>query len=82
MAFSRQFETYQHYKGGIYLLLTEGLHTETEETLVIYVCAVSGRTFCRPKEMFFGDVQKENYTGPRFRKLPKTDDKTTCKKLK
>jgi len=27
---------YQHYKGGIYTLITLAVHTETDERLVIY----------------------------------------------
>lgn len=66
----RQFSTFQHYKGGVYLKLCEAMHTETEEAMVVYACAVSGMVFCRPKKMFEGQVEDESYTGPRFIPLP------------
>lgn len=68
-----KFETYQHYKGGLYIKLYEALHTETEETLVIYMCAVRGGIFARPKDMFCEDIQEGDYSGPRFRRLPPFD---------
>lgn len=77
----RQFGTYQHYKGGIYLKLCEALHTETDETLVVYVCAVSGRTFCRPKAMFEENLHEDGYNGPRFLPLPNDTERQERKKV-
>lgn len=74
-----QFETYQHYKGGLYFKLCEALHTETEETLVVYACAVRGEVFCRPKDMFYADITEGNYSGPRFRLIPRNLDKESAK---
>lgn len=68
-----KFETYQHYKGGLYLKLHEALHTETNETMVIYVCAVRGEVFARPKDMFYADIQEGDYSGPRFKRIPDFD---------
>lgn len=71
----RQFQTYQHHKGGIYVKLCEALHTETEEIMVIYTCALSGAVYCRPKAMFDEIVTTPEYTGPRFIPLPQTTTK-------
>jgi hypothetical protein len=76
------FETYQHFRGGMYIKLCEAMHTETEEDMVVYVCAVSGRTFCRPKAMFFETITEGDYTGPRFLRLPENTTKEERKKLK
>jgi hypothetical protein len=62
--------TYQHFKGGLYIKLCEAKHTESEETLVIYASAVTGEVYARPKSMFYGQVEKENYKGPRFIVIP------------
>ena len=68
-----KFETYQHYKGGLYLKLHEALHTETEEMMVVYACSVRGEVFVRPKDMFYADIQEGDYTGPRFKPIPDCD---------
>lgn len=77
----RQFKTFQHYKGGLYTKLCEALHTETEETLIVYVCAVSGQTFCRPKAMFEETVCEGSYVGPRFIPLPDGTARDERKKI-
>lgn len=77
----RQFDIYTHYKGGLYSKICEARHTETEEDLVVYMCAVSGDVFARPKAMFYEDVETAAYNGPRFRKVKYTADKTQRKAL-
>ena len=79
---NRQFSTYQHYQGGVYFKLAEALHTETEEMLVIYTCAVSGVVFARPKEMFEEQITTPEYTGPRFIPMPVSTTKAQRKKLR
>jgi len=78
----RQFKSVQHYKGGIYLILGEALHTETEEVMVIYVCAAGGEMFCRPKSMFEEMVDTPGYKGPRFIPLPDAMSKEERKKVR
>lgn len=78
----RQFNTYQHYKGGIYVKLCEALGTEDEQTYVVYTCVLSGRTYCRPKAMFEEVVTTPGYTGPRFIPLPQTTTKTQRQSLR
>jgi len=74
--------TYQHFKGGIYVKLCEAKHSETGEMLVIYACAVSGEIFARPKAMFYEHVETEGYSGPRFIVIPPISSKESKKKLK
>lgn len=76
----RQFETFQHYKGGLYLKLGEARHCDTEEVLVVYVCAVSGDMWARPKAMFEGTLEHEGRTVRRFMPVPYTDDKEVKKR--
>lgn len=50
--------THQHYKGGLYRKIGEGIHTETEEKLVYYVNEFpygdEEIIFARPTGMFYG----------------------------
>ena len=82
MSQSRQFPTYQHYKGGIYLKLSEATHTETDEQLTVYMCAVSGLVWCRPTKMFNEILDEDGYKGPRFIPLPQVTTKTQRQSLK
>lgn len=60
--------THQHYKGGLYQFVGDGIHTETEEPLTGYwhVHPYDRRFYARPLEMFHGEHKDEL---PRFRKL-------------
>lgn len=64
---------YRHYKGGEYLVVGEALHTETEQTLVLYRSvrdgAVSDRLFARPADMFAETVEIDGARVPRFAPL-------------
>jgi hypothetical protein len=57
---------YEHYKGGIYYLIGSAEHTETNEKLVVYLDQ-NGKTWVRPKEMFFGKVKFGDLVKPRFK---------------
>lgn len=46
---------FRHYKGGLYKVIGEVIHTETEEKLVTYEDQYAV-LWARPKEMFFGTV--------------------------
>lgn len=70
----RFYKTYRHYKGGLYLKLCDALHTETNEMMTVYVCAVRGTVYTRPKAMFDEMVTTADYTGPRF--IPMAEDLT------
>lgn len=60
---------YKHYKGGIYLYLGEGRHTETFEQCVVYMSVKNGDIWFRPKEMFYGTVEVDGKIVPRFEEL-------------
>ena len=63
---------YKHFKGSIYEVLGEGVHTETKELLVLYKSFSgsdkypAGTIWARPKEMFLDNVKRKDYEGPRF----------------
>jgi len=59
---------YQHYKGGIYTLITFAQHTENNEDLVIYQNK-DGEVFARPHDMFFGDVEVDGIMVERFKEI-------------
>lgn len=58
----------RHYKGGIYEYLYEGVHTESEEVLIVYKDA-DEKIWLRPKYMFFSDVVVDDSLVPRFDKI-------------
>lgn len=52
----------QHFKGGLYFILGFGLHTETNEEMVIYFkLSENDITYIRPLEMFMSKVDKEKH---------------------
>ena len=59
---------YRHFKGGLYVVTGTALHTESEETLVIYHSQdETGRWYARPRTMFgdqvfFGGELKLRFT--------------------
>lgn len=61
---------YQHYKGNRYELLGVGLHTETEEKMVVYKGLYAPyQIWIRPYDMFFEMVVIDGVETPRFKKL-------------
>jgi hypothetical protein len=78
---TRQYATYRHYKGGIYIKMAEAMHTETGEPLTVYICALSGMVFCRPTASFTDMVNTPDYQGPRFIALPDNTTKAQRKSL-
>lgn len=79
MTTHRTYQTYEHYKGGMYLKLCDALHTETDEMMTVYVCAVRGTVYTRPKAMFEEVVTDGAYRGPRFRPVPEGLSKEQAK---
>lgn len=64
---------YTHYKGKKYRVLGLVRHSETLEELVLYNCCYEndlGKTWVRPKELFFSNVEINGKTQPRFKKAP------------
>lgn len=63
---------YEHYKGRRYLLLGVARHTETGESLAVYVplYEVPGpQIAARPLDMFLEQVTVDGVERPRFRHL-------------
>ena len=65
---------YKHYKGGIYQVISTGLHTETLEEMVVYQDA-KGQVWVRPASMWNEEVDGV----PRFQLLEKRDGQTRLK---
>jgi hypothetical protein len=63
-------ETWRHYKGGNYKIITLANHSETKEALVIYQSLSFGSIYARPLSMWNDTV--ENSRGgieTRFKKI-------------
>lgn len=53
---------YRHFKGKYYLAMHLVTHTETGETMVVYMALYGdGAMYVRPLEMFLGDVDRAKY---------------------
>ena len=64
--------TYQHYKGGKYLVLGVAQHSETKEDLVVYVTLYENdmaSMWVRPLKMFLEDVEVNGKMVPMFRRV-------------
>lgn len=61
---------YKHYKGGLYRVIGEAKHTETEEDLVVYMSVETGLLWVRPCEMFHELVDlPDGQVVPRFEEV-------------
>ncbi len=60
---------YKHYKGGLYREIGEGVHTETNEELTIYMSVETGKLYARPTDMFHELVNHKDALTPRFREI-------------
>lgn len=59
-------QTYKHYKGGTYKIITLATHTETKEALVIYQSVPFGSIFARPLDMWEEVCEYEGRKVKRF----------------
>jgi hypothetical protein len=62
-------EIYKHYKGTKVKVLGEATHSETLESLVIYIHLEDGAVWVRPKEMFLENLIYEGKEVERFAKI-------------
>jgi hypothetical protein len=62
-------ERWQHYKGGIYEIITLANHSETQEALVIYKSIPFGSVYARPLSMWQERCELEGEEFPRFQKM-------------
>jgi hypothetical protein len=60
---------YEHYKGTKVKVLGECLHSETLESMVIYIHLEDGATWVRPKKMFLENIKVGNKKVERFKKI-------------
>lgn len=58
---------YRHFKGNLYEIVGEAYDSETLEEMIVYRALYGeGKLWVRPKKMFFEEVERGNYKGPRF----------------
>ncbi len=62
-------ERWQHYKGGIYEIITLANHSQTQEALVIYKSIPFGSVYARPLSMWQDVCEIDGVEFPRFQKL-------------
>ena len=63
---------YEHYKGNHYRVIGMAAHTETGESLVVYVAVKEpDRLWVRPAAMFAEKIEFNGERRPRFRLLEK-----------
>lgn len=61
---------YRHFKGGKYKLVAIGQDSETLASVVIYQALYGDNVvWVRPKEMFFGTVERDGKTMLRFTEI-------------
>ena len=57
---------YRHFKGGLYMILEECKHSETQEEMIVYKNLRDTQIWVRPKSMFFENVEPGK---PRFKEI-------------
>jgi hypothetical protein len=60
---------YKHYKGNKIKVLGECLHSETLESMVIYLHLEDGFVWVRPKKMFLENIKMNGKNLQRFKKI-------------
>ena len=61
---------YRHFKGGVYRLIGIAKDSETLEDLVVYQTMYGEhQLWVRPKEMFFGKVERDGKVFERFTEI-------------
>ena len=67
---------FRHFKGGKYELLCEAKDSETTEPVIVYRALYGDHdVWVRPKEMFFENVERPEYAGPRFVEISEKEAK-------
>ena len=58
---------YRHFKGNLYEVIGIASHSETLEPMVVYRALYGeGGLWIRPASMWNEQVDREDYSGPRF----------------
>lgn len=74
MSIDRMKKYYQHFKGGKYILLTEGMDSELLIPVVVYQALFGERkVWVRPKDMFYDTVVKNGIRVLRFKEITKEE---------
>lgn len=61
---------YRHFKGNEYEVLYLAKHSETLEPMVVYRALYGeGGIWVRPMSMWTEHVERDGYSGPRFRRI-------------
>ena len=64
---------FKHFKGDLYQIVCEAHDSEDPSRILIVYCHwETGKTWVRPKEMFLENVERDGYSGPRFRLVEAT----------
>ena len=59
---------YRHFKGNEYHLICTARHSETLEPMVVYQALYGEKgVWVRPAEMWSEHIERDGYSGPRFR---------------
>ena len=59
---------YRHFKGNEYRLICTARHSETLEPMVVYQALYGEKGVrVRPAEMWSEHIERDGYSGPRFR---------------
>lgn len=64
------YQTFRHYKGGLYQTLGEAWDTRRNSWAVVYLSRETGEWWVRPLSMWFETVEKDGVRVPRFREEP------------
>jgi len=60
---------YRHFKGNVYEVIANALHSETEEELVVYKALSEEQIWVRPQSMWNEVVERDGMTMSRFEKM-------------
>ena len=67
---------YRHFKGNEYEVLYLAKHSETLEPMVVYRALYGeGGIWVRPAAMWTEHVERDGYSGPRFRRIEEQSGK-------
>lgn len=67
---------YRHFKGKEYEVLYLAKHSETLEPMVVYRALYGeGGIWVRPAAMWTEHVERDGYSGPRFRRIEEQSGK-------
>ena len=61
---------YRHYKGGLYTVLMQAQHSETQEEMVVYLAQETQQVWVRPAKMFQELVELNGRRVKRFALYP------------